>query len=263
MAPRLFGFTSYFLFWLVATVAGIGLIARDARRANLPFRESFTAACLLALTIVLGSKLLFEVEHQLLPADPALPWEQGSLALRSGFRIPGGILLLAVAIPLICRPPRLPTLQFADLSFAGIGVALVFIRIGCLLNGCCFGGLDAGPLAITFPPGTAAHAWQVSQGLITPEAPHSLPVHPLQFYFALLGLAVYLLARRGQRTKRFEGQVWLNCYLLFFGGTFVLELLRPRPLHLNLALCSVIVFVAAVLAWRRSATAGRLVALQS
>jgi phosphatidylglycerol:prolipoprotein diacylglycerol transferase len=255
MAPRLFGFTSYFLFWMVAAGAGIFVAVRDAHRANLPLWKSLLAACVLAVTIVLGSKLLFMVEHRLLSGDPSLPWEQASFDVRSGFRIPGGILLFAVTLPLICRLLRLPALQFADLSFPAIGAALVFIRIGCFLNGCCFGAPTTGPLAITFPPGTPVHAWQASQGLIAPQAPHTLPVHPLQLYFALLGLAVYLVAVRLNKTKRFDGQVWVASYLVFFGGTFLLEFLRPRPLHLNLALCAAVVLVTGVVglrAWRRA-----------
>jgi phosphatidylglycerol:prolipoprotein diacylglycerol transferase len=251
MAPQLFGFTSYFLLWFLAAVAGIALAVRDARRANLPLRKSFLAACVLAVTIVLGSKLLFMVEHQLLPADPSLPWEQAPFDTRSGFRIPGGIVLLAVALPLICRLLRLPTLQFADVSFPGIGVALVFIRIGCLLNGCCFGAPNNGLLTISFPPGTPVHAWQASQGLIAPQAPHTLPVHPLQLYFALVGLAVYLVAVRLNKTKRFDGQVWAASYIVFFGATFLLEFLRPRPLHLNLALCAAVVLITGIV-WLRA-----------
>jgi phosphatidylglycerol:prolipoprotein diacylglycerol transferase len=245
MHPQLFGFTAYFVLWLAAAVLGVSLTVRDARRAGLPVWRSLIAACALVLTITLGSKLLYLVEHAWLPDDPAMPRGQASIfqLLRFGYRIPGGILLVALTLPFICRMLHMPTLRFADLNLPGIGVGLVFIRIGCFLNGCCFGAVTRFPLAITFPRGAEVYDWQLAHGLISVSALHTLPVHPLQLYFALLGLGVYLLARHIQRKQRFDGQVWLSCYLLFFGGTFFLELLRPQPLHLNLALCGAVMLV--------------------
>jgi phosphatidylglycerol:prolipoprotein diacylglycerol transferase len=245
MKPELFGYTSYFVLWAVSAVVGVWVTTRTARQAGFPGGRSLAGACAVAVAILLGSKLLYLVEHAWLPDDPALPRSQESISqlLRYGFRIPGGILLVALTLPFICRRLHMPTLRFADLNFPGIGVGLVFIRIGCFLNGCCFGAVTGFPLAITFPPGAEVYDWQLAHGLISVSALHTLPVHPLQLYFALLGLGVYLLARHIQRKQRFDGQVWLSCYLLFFGGTFFLELLRPQPLHLNLGLCMAVVLV--------------------
>jgi phosphatidylglycerol:prolipoprotein diacylglycerol transferase len=263
MYPRLFGFTTYTVSWVVAAVVGVGLTMRDARRAGLPVWRSLIAACAVAATIVLGAKLLYVVEHMWLPEDAAQPWGQESVIelLRYGFRIPGGVLLVAFTLPLICRAVRLPTLRFADLSFPGIGIALVFVRLGCFLNGCCFGRPTTSILAIEFPPGAQVYGWQLAHGLISAPAPHTLPVHPLQLYFALLGLGVYVLAGHIQRSQRFNGQVWMGCYLLFFGSTFFLELLRPQPLHLNLALCAAVVLVTLGLRLRALQPAGLAIGL--
>jgi phosphatidylglycerol:prolipoprotein diacylglycerol transferase len=252
MKPELFGYTSYFVLWVVGAIAGVWIATRAARHAGFPGGRSLCAACVLALAIVLGSKLLFLLEHALLPADATLAWEQGDLrhVLRFGFRIPGGIVLMGLALPLLCRRLRLAVLPFADAILPGVGIALFFIRIGCLLNGCCFGAITASPLAMTFPAGAQVYSWQVASGLIAPGAARTLPVHPLQAYFALMGLALFLLARRWQRTRRFDGEVWCNFNLVFFGASFFLEWLRPQPLHLNLALCAVAVMVSAGLALR-------------
>jgi len=111
------------------------------------------------------------------------------------------------------------------------------------------------PIAITFPPGARVYEWQMMQGLIGGPAARTLPVHPLQLYFAALGLAIYALARHWQDTKHVDGDVWANCFLLFFGGTFLLELLRPAPLHLNLILTATIVAATWIAKARARATA--------
>jgi phosphatidylglycerol:prolipoprotein diacylglycerol transferase len=168
------------------------------------------------------------------------------LLVGHGFRIPGGILLLAAALPAVCARLRLPTLRFADTVMPAAAVALVCIRIGCFLNGCCFGKVTDFPLAITFPPDARVYESQLLEGLISGPAAHTLPVHPLQIYFALLGVLLYGLSRRWQSTKQFDGEVLVNFYLVFFAGTFLLEFLRAAPLHLNLALTPLVAGVTLV-----------------
>jgi len=247
MKPQLFGYTTYFLCWSVAAVAGIWVAMRGARRAGFPACRSLVAVCVLAMAILVGSKLLFLVEHTLLPADAVVARQQSTFTTftRSGFRIPGGILLLLPVLVLVCRSLGLAAFRFGDAALPGAAVALVFIRLGCFLNGCCFGQVTQWPLAVTFPAGVEIHYWQVDQGLIPAYAARTLPVHPLQLYFAALGVALYVLSKHWNRGKDFDGQVWAKFYLVFFGSTFALEFLRPHPLRLNLLLCVATVAVSA------------------
>jgi phosphatidylglycerol:prolipoprotein diacylglycerol transferase len=243
MLPHVFGLNVYFTFWLVAAIAGIACGLRSAERAGLPRRAALIGLVGVAAAIVIGSKLQYLVEHVFFPYDDPEPLPQDSVWQMSwhGFRIPGGILLMGAVLPLLCRRLGLPTRRFADAIMPGVGLAIVCVRLGCFCNGCCFGAVTGFPIAITFPPGARVYDWQVMQGLIGGPAARTLPVHPLQLYFAALGLAIYALARHWQDTKRADGEVWAHCFLLFFGGTFVLELLRPTPLHLNLILTALVV----------------------
>jgi hypothetical protein len=93
----------------------------------------------------------------------------------------------------------------------------------------------------------SAFLWQIYQGVITWPAAHTHAVHPLQLYFALAGVAVYLGGRYWQRRATFAGQVWLNVLLLYFGTTFFLELLGGYRLYLNIAICAVISLGLAIL----------------
>jgi phosphatidylglycerol:prolipoprotein diacylglycerol transferase len=48
----------------------------------------------------------------------------------------------------------------------GMALGLVLGRIGCLMNGCCFGGPCDLPWAVTFPIGSPAYVRQVQEGEI-------------------------------------------------------------------------------------------------
>ena len=76
----------------------------------------------------------------------------------------------------------------------------MFGRIGCLLNGCCFGRECSLPWAIHFPPD---------------HSTGGAPVHPTQIYDSLLNLGLYALLEALYRRKKFDGQVfatYLMCY---------------------------------------------------
>jgi hypothetical protein len=180
--PTLFGLPAFVIFWSLAAVCGCILAARLARRASFPSGKTAVAVCTSAVIILVGSKLLFLAEHAMLPLEDPFPVEPDGVGalLRHGFRIPGGIFLLAVLLPLMCHGLRMPGLAFADTVAPAVGLAIFIIRIGCLLGGCCFGAATDFPLAITFPPAARVFQWQVSEGLIAPDDPHSLPVHPLE-----------------------------------------------------------------------------------
>jgi len=251
--------------WVVAAVLGVGIGLRLTRAAGLPHRESLIALCLSAVVILAGSKLLFLIEHALFPLDDPVPVGQNNLVgvFRHGFRIPGGLLLLAAVLPAMCRAYGLDTRRFADAIMPAVGIAVICIRVGCFLNGCCFGGRTDGAFGLSFPAGSRVYEYQLLQNDIAWPAQYSLPVHPLQLYFVLLGLLMYVFGVYWQRTKRFDGEVWANVYMLFFGGTFLLEFARAAPLHLNLMLTSLTVALTAVLAARARHTQIRTAPLTS
>jgi len=235
MKPEIFGVSTYFTFWGVAAVFGIWTGLRLARRAGYPAGRSLAALGILAGALILGSKLLYLAEYVAFPADDPLPLGQDSLlaAFRHGFRLPGGMILLALLMPIVCRALRLPTWRFADTIIPCVGIAIMFIRIGCFFNGCCFGALTDGPLGVRFPPGSRAYEFQLLHQHIGWTAERALPMHPLQLYFAALGLLLYFCGRRWQQDTAFAGEVFTKCYLLFFGCTLLLEVVRPALLHLN------------------------------
>ena len=61
-----------------------------------------------------------------------------------------------------------------------IAIAFAIGRIGCLLNGCCFGSITTLPWGIEYPIGTPAHWLHLFTDLIPNTHSNSLSVHPIQ-----------------------------------------------------------------------------------
>ncbi|MCA9138023.1 MAG: prolipoprotein diacylglyceryl transferase, partial [Planctomycetales bacterium] len=63
------------------------------------------------------------------------------------------------------RRNKIPMLRFADAIVPCIFLGVFFGRIGCLLNGCCYGGrCEEGWAALRFPPITKIYQEQLSSG---------------------------------------------------------------------------------------------------
>ena len=131
----------------------------------------------------------------------ALKFWQGGLAYYGGF-------LAAVPVGLwYARRKQLGAWRVADLGAPPIAFGLVFGRLGCFFNGCCYGKHTDGPLAVSFPG--------------RPD------VHPTQLYEAAGALALYAVLYFVVRPrKRRHGQVFAALLVLYGVLRFALEFLR-------------------------------------
>jgi phosphatidylglycerol---prolipoprotein diacylglyceryl transferase len=132
-----------------------------------------------------------------------LKFWHGGLAYYGGF-------LFAVPVGLwYAKRHKLGVWRIADLTSPFIALGLFFGRMGCFLNGCCYGRECSLPWAVRFP------------GL------GNVPVHPTQLYEALGALAISATLYLGVRPrKRAHGQVFAALLVLYGVLRFVLEFWR-------------------------------------
>ncbi len=221
----------YFVMWGCAIVAGVGGGTIAAARAGFSIYRSVAALLLITVILMAGSKLLYTAEAHWFPSDDYVPLR--ARGLLHGFRIPGGILLLGMMMPLICWLLRLPSRRFGDVAVLAVAAALVLVRTGCFLNGCCFGRVSRLPWALSFPRGSWVFWYHRAQGWIPEAAERSLPVHPLQIYFLVAAAASFALVAWRLRAPHRPGSVQLLFYALFLSTTAALEPLRANSLTLN------------------------------
>ena len=107
--------------------------------------------------------------------------------------------------------------KVADVLAPSIALGNFFGRIGCFLNGCCYGQPTHLPWAVQFPNQSYAWYQQYQQGLVGKSDP-SLPVHPTEIYDAVNNVLLYLLLAWLFRHKKFDGQVFAT-YLVGYAVT--------------------------------------------
>jgi phosphatidylglycerol:prolipoprotein diacylglycerol transferase len=208
--------------------------------------------------LLVGSKLLYVIE-----AWPALRTRQVdwmALLLSPQLRLPGGFVLAVAIGPPLARYLRMPYLRFADTIIPAAGLLIFGIRIGCFLEGCCFGTPSALPWAVRFPaswPPTEVFTWQMMHVALPVGSSTTLPVHPLQLYFALVGIALFVGLSAYAPHTRYDGELLLLFSLTYLWSTWLLEFLRAQPHDL----ARHVVLVAAVALTAVAATAERRLCL--
>ena len=111
-------------------------------------------------------------------------------AWRGGLAFYGGLIFATAYAWRFLKRHGIPFLKMADIAAYGIALGLFFGRVGCFLNGCCYGKVCAVPPGVVFPRGGAAWRAHLDAHLIT-RGQQALPVHPTQLYQAVLNLGVF------------------------------------------------------------------------
>jgi len=209
-------------------VAGMIFCARRAKRYGFDPEVVMDITLISVIGGIAGARALYVLQSI---------WEGGAFRFWETFKIwhgglvfYGGLIVAIAANAVYLRWRRVSFWKAADLVIPGVVIGVSFGRIGCFLNGCCYGkpvggGGWRGWLGMTFPVGSLAHQEQVARGLVGWRDP-ALPVWPTQLmsWFCLVVIAA-ILARYYKR-RRFDGEVMLLAGILYPAARFLIEFLR-------------------------------------
>jgi phosphatidylglycerol:prolipoprotein diacylglycerol transferase len=178
---------------------------------------------LIILVAVAGSRVLYVAEHLSLYA--ADPWRTLRI-WEGGLSMYGGVLLAIVASLLFTRAIGEPLAIMADICAPSIALGEALTRIGCFLNGCCFGTRCDLPWGMVFPRDSFA-------GHLFPDT----PIHPTQLYSSLYSLLIFGILLAAERKRRAPGYI-IGLFLLPNAtARFLVEFVRyhePSPVPLTI-----------------------------
>ncbi|WP_437228274.1 prolipoprotein diacylglyceryl transferase [Planctomicrobium sp. SH661] len=121
---------------------------------------------------------------------------------------------------------RLRVLEFCDLLIPAVFIGVGFGRIGCLLNGCCFGDRCDLPWGISFPKGSTTFTVLMERGFVSPDALATFPLHPTQIYSSIDGFLLALATGIFYWYRKHPGDVLAAGCMLYSVTRFLFEFLR-------------------------------------
>ena len=113
-----------------------------------------------------------------------------------------------------------------DVVAPSLALGIALGRVGCFLNGCCYGDLCKLPWGVSFPHDSPAWTEQVFDGLLKRDILWSLPVHPTQLYSAIDGLILLFLLSAYYPLRRRDGAVMALLMVTYPITRFLIEYLR-------------------------------------
>lgn len=217
MHPTLWKFNglelhSYGLLLAIAFLLGIQIFVSRARARGVPEEPMQTLSLWLLVLAIVGARALFVVTHWADYAPDPLAvlrlWE-GGLILYGGyfFAIAGGILYV--------RSRGLRVWRVADAAAPSMALGIGIGRLGCFMNGCCYGLPTTLPWGVRFPTESVP-------SYMFPGA----HLHPSQLYLSLAGLGIFLWLLMADRKPRFEGWLFWTYIAVDAAFRFMLDFTR-------------------------------------
>ncbi|MDD2707456.1 MAG: prolipoprotein diacylglyceryl transferase [Verrucomicrobiae bacterium] len=198
----------YGVFVALGFLAAFKVFHKRAPRIGLDLNEAGNLVVLLFLAGIVGARVYYVI----------LNWQDFSAHPLEIFRIDhgglvfyGGFLMSLLTLWLWCRWNKRAFALVMDAMVPALAIAQAFGRVGCFMNGCCYGR-------------ECDHFWAVRPGSPPEVAGHAL--HPVQLYetFGLLDIFLTLLVL--EKLRRYPGYVACSYVLLYAFLRFFIEFFR-------------------------------------
>ncbi|MFQ5733984.1 MAG: prolipoprotein diacylglyceryl transferase [Planctomycetaceae bacterium] len=143
-----------------------------------------------------------------------------------GLVLYGGIVGALTAFIVFCRRRKLDWKLMTDVIMPSFFLGLAFGRLGCLMNGCCYGDRSELPWAFSFPLGSVPDMVLVDRGFLDSAQAVTIALHPTQLYSALNALLLATLMHFYFFVRNRDGSVLAFSLLTYPVTRFLIEFLR-------------------------------------
>ena len=251
-----FAIRSYGLMLAIGFFTGIMFAAWRAKRDGENPDHVYNLSVWLVISSLVGARLYYVITHfSEFRADENFPflyrffillknifWPVGSdgqIGI-SGLVLYGGLILATLTAALYLYIHKLNAPKFMDYLAPSLGLGEFFTRVGCFLNGCCFGKPTESIFGMIFPENSAA-------GMYYP----GMHIHPSQLYSSLAGLIIFFALIALERHKKFHGFTSLLYFIFYALGRFIIDYSRYYESNLSFfrlshnQIVSLVIFVTA------------------
>lgn len=197
---------SYGFMLAVAVFFTSFLASREAPRAGIKPDLIFDLTFWVILFGLLGARIFYILlDLSFFMANPLemIMIQKGGLAWQ------GGLILGSIAGIGFVRKKGLPVLKMLDFSLPYVALGQAIGRLGCFLNGCCYGK-------------------EVSWGIFFPI--HQARLHPTQLYEFLGLLVIFFILKGVQKKSGWQGKIFLLYLVLASILRLAIEFVRADQL---------------------------------
>lgn len=155
---------------LLAIIAGVGITLQRCRLVGITADQIFSLAFWMTVSGIFGARCLYVIQKsdEFFAGRQSLSQTIISVVdmTKGGLVVYGSLIGGMIAALVFFRLTKLSFLKTADLIAPGMVLGLAIGRIGCLMNGCCYGGVcdvDGLP-SLKFPAGSPPYMQQLAYG---------------------------------------------------------------------------------------------------
>lgn len=195
---------SYGVMVALGFLIAVYFASRQARGAGISSQQIFDIGLYTLLFGIVGARAL----HVFLDFGYYLNRPVEIIMInRGGLAFHGGLFTGIIGAALFIKRNRMPLWKTADILIPYVALAQAIGRIGCFLNGCCYGTPTYLPIGIHLPG-------------------HILRLHPTQLYSSIFLLSIFIALKGIYRRKRFDGAVFISYLVIFSFGRFFIDFFR-------------------------------------
>jgi phosphatidylglycerol---prolipoprotein diacylglyceryl transferase len=225
-----FEMRSYGLMLAISFLLGIYLAVRRGKARGIDPEKIMDLSVIIIIASIVGARFMYVIFHLEEFAghwtDTFNPFQSNGQIGIAGLTMLGGVVLAVISAILYLRAKKMPVLKFADAIIPLFFLGEAITRIGCYLNGCCYGIPCNGPLCVVFPPDSPAGA--MYQGL---------HIHAAQLYSSAYALIIFIVMLIIDRKPKFDGYMFYLFFIFYGIGRFVIDFFRYYESSMILMSC--------------------------
>jgi len=215
---------SYGVMIALAFITAILLAMKEAKKRGENPERILDLSLYVILGALIGGRLgyvLTYLDYYMKNPVKILYFRQGGLSFLGGFLIAYSLCWLYV------KRTKISFWKYADIAAPSIAIGIGIGRIGCFLNGCCFGVVSEN-YGIKFPSlhMPPVYLQQLNDGLIASGSSCTLPVIPTQIYTSLYGFLIFFILHWMKKYKKYDGFLMLSFFILYSISRFTVEFFR-------------------------------------
>lgn len=209
---------SYGIMLALGFLLGILWARKRAVKAGIPPEQVIDLSFIVLIASVVGSRFFYVIYHLDEFSDNLLdiinPFQGGTVGI-AGLSMMGGVLLALISAVVYFSVKKINPWPLCDAMMPMFALGLGITRIGCFLNGCCYGLPAHDHFGLVFPPDSPA-------GFHYP----GIPIFPTQLYSALAGLTILAIVLVSEKFKKFDGHSFWITIGLYSIWRFIIDFYR-------------------------------------